>query len=155
MKAPRNRLAAADDAQRMLLCCILRDAVEWDYRITRACPACQAAGVTCAAHWDEHERRRGEYRALRDHLERYEGLAGACPLTVSQQRTLAAAVVVAIAYRRGRGAAEDAALLSAYRSLHRRLPAARLVVGGAASVSLATGVRPSCLAAGITTAPRP
>lgn len=118
----KNRPAAADDAQRMLLRCVLHDALRWDYSITDGCLACQAIGDICGAHWDEHQARRAKYHALVDHLELYAGLATACPLTVKQQQVISAAVPEAIAYRRGQNAAEDAALLVAYRSCRSRCP---------------------------------
>jgi hypothetical protein len=129
----------------MLLRCVLHDAIYRDYSITDGCLACQAIGDICAAHWDEHQARRAEYHALVDHLELYEELDSACPLTVKQQQVLAAAVPEAIAYRRGQNAAEDAALLVAYQSLHRRLPARSRA---AASLSPAIDSRPSCFATG-------
>ena len=148
MRIQQNRLVAADDPQRMLLRCVLHDAVQWDRRITDACPGCQAIGDICMAHWDEHTARRAEYATLRDQFERCEGLAGACPLTIRQQQTIAAAVPEAIAYRQGQNTMGDAALLAAYRSLKRRLPARR----AAGSLSpVATG-RVSSPVAGITAA---
>jgi hypothetical protein len=152
MRTQRHQLSAADDGQRMLLRCILHDALYWDYRVTDACPACRAIGDLCAAHWDEHEARRAVYHTLADHLESYEGSAGACPLTAQQRQIIAAALAAAVAYRRGRHAAEDTALLSAYRSLRRRFPAPRHAPG--ARTSLATGTRPRYLVTSITTAGR-
>jgi hypothetical protein len=150
MRAPRHQLAAADDTQRMLLRCVLRDALCQDLQITGACADCRAISDLCAAHWDEHQVRRAAYHALASHLESFEGSAAACPLTVGQRQIIAAAVAAAIAYRREHHAAEDAALLSAYRSLRRRLPAVRRAMGNSTSASLAITTRPRL--ASITTA---
>jgi hypothetical protein len=124
-------IAAADDAQRGLLLCVLRDAREWHYVIMEACPACRAAGGACLAHWDQHEEPCQEYRALAAHLEGYEGTTGGvvCPLDSGQRRALRAAVTEAVSYRqetrRETRAPEGAALAAAYRELLRQVPAAR------------------------------
>jgi hypothetical protein len=125
MAATRNQLAAADDAQRMLLTCVLLDALNRDYRITDACPACRAIDYLCVTHWDEHDTRRTEYQTLRDYLESYEGSDAVCPLTAHHRQVIAMAVDAAITYRRRRNRPEDTALLAAYRSLRHRLRAGR------------------------------
>ena len=115
--------AAADDAQRMLLCCVLRDALERQHTIEAACADCLAAGVTCLRHWDAHEQSGREYRGLQMRLEGYAGLPYglAFPLTVRDRRVIAAALADAIAFRGARQVAEDMALMAAYRVLRRQL----------------------------------
>jgi hypothetical protein len=116
-------IAAADDTQRGLLGCVLRDAREWHYAFLEACPDCRAAGGACLAHWDEHEEACQEYRGLAAHIEGHEGLARgvACPLDPGQRRAIRAAVGEAIAYRQDAGGLEDIALTAAYRELARQL----------------------------------
>jgi hypothetical protein len=113
-----RQFTAADDAQRMLLRSVLRDALYWDYRITDACAACRAIDDICASHWDDHDALRNDHATLINHLDSYEGSDNACPLTVRQQQVIVAAVPVAIDYRQKFSGVEDTALLAAYRSLH-------------------------------------
>ena len=123
-KSP-GMLAASDDSQRMILCCVLSDACEWFTNIVTACPQCTTAGFTCDAHWAGYEEIAEQYRQLRARLEGYSGLAVgiACPITADDRRTLTEALATATTYRRDRGAAEDAALIAAYEQLGRRLAA--------------------------------
>jgi hypothetical protein len=112
-------LGAADDVQRYLLCCVLRDAREWHYAILDSCAACLAAGGACIAHWDEHEEPCQEYRDLSSHLEGYEGTARgtACPLDRRQRQAIAAALPKAIAYRSNMPGPADIAIVAAYSEL--------------------------------------
>jgi hypothetical protein len=132
-----NELAAADDTQRALLSCILRDAREWHYAISSACADCRAAGDTCLAHWTGHQERAAQYLALTEHLERYEGLPNGriCPLTAAQQQIIAAALVEAIAYRDEKEAPEDMALDAAYRLLRRKFTPAAANAGVAVGMT--------------------
>ena len=121
--------AAADDAQRMLLCCVLRDALERQHTIEAACADCQAAGDTCLRHWDAHEQPGQEYRGLQMRLEGYDGrpYGQAFPLTARDRQVIAAALAEAITFRGARKAAEDIALMAAYRVLRRELGTAGVV----------------------------
>ena len=91
-------LSAADDAERMLLCAILRDAGEYVETLA-------------------------EYRELHTSLEGYEGLPYGInyPLTVSEQDIIKKALKEAIAYRTDTGTLEGRALVMAYREIARAL----------------------------------
>jgi hypothetical protein len=97
--------------------CILFDAIEWDYGITDACAACRAVESICPAHWDEHQNRRERYAVVMHRLEQSQELNTACALTAEHQQTIKAAVQEAICYRQQGKAAEDCALLAAYRTM--------------------------------------
>jgi hypothetical protein len=112
-----NQFTAADDPHKMLLRCILSDAIEWDYGITDACAACRAAEDICPAHWDEHQNRRERYHMVMHRLEQSEGLNTACVLAAGHQQTIKTAVQEAICYRQRGKTAEDYALLAAYRTM--------------------------------------
>lgn len=123
MQCDHTIFATADDAQRMLLCCVLRDAMEWHYTIAEGCDACQAANAgVCMGHWDTHYTAVDTYISVRDHLGRFEGLpyGRVCPLSAAQQRTLTSAVAEAITYRVEMRQGADAELLAAYRLLKAR-----------------------------------
>lgn len=114
---------ATDDAQRMLLRCILRDACEWHYTITGACPECRATGDICLPHWDGHAVPGAKYRDLSSCLTGCDGLpyGQASPLTFEHQKIIAAALHAAIKYRTRGESIEDVALMAAYREVQRQL----------------------------------
>jgi len=119
---PYADLAAADDAQRMLLWCVLHDAYEWHNSATADCVACQIA-ETCLKHWDRHGRPLLVYMRVMGRLEGCLGYASRTPclLAADEIATLATALPYAIKYRAGRDRLEDDALRSAYDNLARQL----------------------------------
>jgi hypothetical protein len=119
------RLAASDDAQRMLLCCVLRDAGEFHSAAIGECPACLAfpePGGPCDACWESRRPSYTAYHDLADRLASYDGLpyGEAYPLVDDDRQVIAAALPEAIAYRQqhaGSGV-EHHVLLMAYRELN-------------------------------------
>jgi hypothetical protein len=112
-------LRAADDSQRMLIWCVIRDAQEWHWDAHSDCAACYRAG-TCIRHWDAHQRPRDLYDEIRDQLAGYQGSAQgiACALDSTARRLIGAALPLALAYRSsGEHGPEDDALALAYRHL--------------------------------------
>ena len=114
-------LTAADDAQLMLLCCVLFDASLLHLAATDACPGCRALGGNLCSErcWNLHEEPLSHYGELRHALEGYLGTAEAVayPLTARDRETLAAALPEAITFRQQRDRPEDSALLAAYCKL--------------------------------------
>ena len=124
LASQRPHVVAADDAHRMLLICILHDAVYLHFDAMDACPACCVAGVdTCAGCWIPHREPITRYGRLSIKLEGYRGSAVACPLPTGDLELLAAALDEAISYRQARVSAEDRALLAAYQMLATRTAA--------------------------------
>jgi hypothetical protein len=120
------RLAAADDAQRMLLCCVLRDAAEFHSTAIGECPGCRVfpqPGGPCDACWESRRPFYTAYHSLADSLASYDGLpyGEAYPLGDDDRRVIAAALPEAIAYRQqhANSGAEHHVLLMAYRELER------------------------------------
>lgn len=111
-------LSLVDDSQRMIVWCALHDACEWHYRATSNCRGCQEFG-TCAGHWREHQEPADTYREIMMRLGSYEGSARgiACALDSADRQAIATALPLAIAYRDNQDAAEDSALVAAYRHL--------------------------------------
>jgi hypothetical protein len=116
---PDSLLSAADDAHRMLLCCVLHDAAELHFDAKDACPGCRALGGNpcCQRCQANHTDPIDHYRRLRTVLEARQGAAGAYPVTFQDRELLAVALPEAITYRQERRGAEDQALLAAYREL--------------------------------------
>jgi hypothetical protein len=118
-------ILGADNAQRMLLMCVLHDAIELHYAAMDRCPACAAtkaadpAANECWDCWTPHREPITRYGDLAAPLvalqDAREGTA--YPLTVQDRELLAAALPEAITYRQERDGATDRALLAAYREL--------------------------------------
>jgi hypothetical protein len=74
-RSSHERLSATDDAQRMLLCCILRDAGEFHFAAIGECPGCRAflqPGGPCDDCWDTRRPAYTAYHHLADELDSYE-----------------------------------------------------------------------------------
>jgi hypothetical protein len=119
-------LAAADDAQRGLLVCVLRDAAELHCAAMDDCPRCQVfaePGGPCDECWETRRPVWQAYHALADRLASYDGrpYGDACPFADADRRVFAAALCDAIAYRQQHAGSglEHHVLLMAYRELQR------------------------------------
>ena len=113
-----GNVAAADDAQRAILCCVLIDACAWHEKATESCVTCQEVDG-CHRHFEQHEAPWREYAHLRYYIKSYqESQAGTtCPLDISQRLVISGALGKAIDYRNDRCAPEDRGLAAAYHAL--------------------------------------
>jgi len=119
--ANKVSLTAEDDAGLLLIGAILRDAAEWRYDETRACPGCLAVNDICCAHWNTHGELARKYRDLRTSLEGYDGLGIRYPLTMQEQDIIESALNDALLYRSETKTIEGTALIAAYREVAKGL----------------------------------
>lgn len=127
VRPPHSGLGAADDAQRMLLCCALRDAAELRSSVMQECPGCQNCpedpGGPCAECWAARQPSRDAYWELSDRLSSYDGrpYGWTCPLDDADRQLITTALSEAIIYRQLHPptGAEHHVLLIAYRELQR------------------------------------
>lgn len=121
-RASYERLEAADDGQRGLLDCMLKDACAWLEIPIDACPSCRGAPDVCEDHESAMERIR-DYAGIEIYLDSIESERFRKPLLLiaDQIRVIAEALPNAIAFRDRGHALEDLALGAAYRELQRHL----------------------------------
>lgn len=112
-----TRIEGRDESSQTLLRCVLNDAASSFEALTRDCAACQAE--VCPAHAASYDR----FCAWNDAARtlRYQDTPGHAPgpLDPARRRAVEDALPDAIGWRSRSTAAEDLALLAAYRELQR------------------------------------
>src|SRR5579859_7635379 len=113
---------AADPAQRMLLRCILDDALDVRLAPLQDCPGCETwmESGPCPAHRDGQEAS-ARYLALSGLLEAGQAQARPCPLGSGDIEVIAQALAEAMPRRCGSPAVLDMALATAYHVLAAQL----------------------------------
>lgn len=115
--------AVGDQAQQLIIRCLLTDAIEWQWAVIENCPQCERAEHTCPAHAHIYDTQTQRYCDLTMALQDHDGAAPSECLAISAEDDLLIAIALpaALAYRERR---EDTpasrALLAAYRQLAKR-----------------------------------